>query len=245
MCIRRLHARLAGSLVEPADAREAAIFKLVAMVEGEYTRADHPEVYASLRAIHSGQIKSLIQQRATLPLHPGILLRISIEKGGASVLANGWLVSGHLHRTEAEFFYGFGVLLQLFDDLRDICDDRKAGHWTLFTRAAALHESLDLLTSRLWHFMNRFLDDAVPFRDSPHLELKKLIRRNCTMLMLRAIAETADEYSSEYLEHLEPFSPLSFRFLRRCRRAVTGRFQKIWPALVRQRRFRSVFDLLG
>lgn len=240
----RLGRRLAGWNVVSCDAREAAVFRLIAMIEHEYPRDLYPEVHSSLLAIHAGQVKSLRQQHLPCDLDAQTLLRISVEKGGSSVLADGWLVAGRLDREESDLFFGLGVLLQLLDDLQDLSDDRNAGHWTLFTRAAS-RERLDAITSRLWHFMESVLDSTARFACPRGRELRELLRRNCTMLMLRAMAECSGSYSADYLRHMERFSPLGFAFLKDRRNAVEQKFSKIWPALARRRQLLSIFDLLS
>ena len=240
----RLALRLSGQPLLPRDAHEAAVWRLVAMIEEEYPRDIFPAVYSSLLAIHAAQVKSLNQQRRSLIPDVPALLAISIEKGGASVLADGWLAAGSLCRAEAEFTFGFGVMLQLLDDLQDLRDDRNAGHWTLFT-STATHETLDGLTSRLWHFMHGVLESNGCFADPQGLELRDLIRRNSITLMLRAIAENAELYSGDYLQHMEQYSPLSFAFLNERRREIEAKFARIWPVLARKRNLTSIFDLLG
>ncbi len=239
----RLGRRLEGWSEAPVDAREVAVFHLIGMIERGYARDLFPGVYSSLLAIHAGQVQSLRQQHQRLDLGDHALLRISVEKGGSSVLADGWLVAGVLSPAEAEAFFALGVLLQLLDDLQDFLDDREAGHWTLFTRTAS-RESLDGLTSRLWNFMEIVLRSTPCFGDSDGRELGELLRRNCTLLMLRSIAECPGLYSPGYLCHMERFSPLAFGFLNERRRTIGQKFSKIWPALARRRGFVSIFDLL-
>jgi hypothetical protein len=240
----RLRLRLAAEIFKPRNPGEVAVFRLVETIESEYPRSDFPEIYASLLAIHAGQAKSLRQQGGICTLNAESLLQISVEKGGSSVLADGWIVAGRLNQTEADFFFSLGVMLQLLDDVQDLHDDRAAGHWTLFTQAAT-RVSLDALTSRLWQFLNRVLDSKSCFTSSRGLELKDLIRRNSRMLLLRALADSANYYSCDYLRHMERFSPLSFSYLRDRRQTVERRFAKIWPQVARRRKLSSVFDLLG
>ena len=240
----RLASRLSGWRPNPVDEHEAAVFHLVGMIEDEFPRAGFPEVYQSLLAIHAGQTASLAQQRRICSLDPSDLLRISVEKGGSSVLADGWLVAGKLKREEAEFIFGFGVMLQLLDDLQDVPEDRKAGHWTLFTRAAMAGD-LDSLTSRLARFMVATLSSGECFRGAAGLELRELILRNSVMLMMRAIADSVELYPRVFLRHVERFSPMRFSFLRAQRRMVEKKFARIWPAVSKQRNLRSIFDLLG
>ncbi len=240
---RRLALRLSGGFIAPEDEHEAAVFRLVAMIEEEYPRGSFPEVYASLLAIHAAQVKSLNQQHKSRPPETPKLLEISVGKGGSSVLADGWLAAGNLSRLESRFVFGFGVMLQLLDDLQDLADDRKAGHWTLFTRAASM-EPLDHLTSRLWHFTHTVMNDRGCFADSRGLELRDLILRNSMMLLLRSMAENADLYSEVYLRHMERFSPLRFGYLRNRRRSLEAKFASIWPAIAKKHNLASIFDLL-
>jgi hypothetical protein len=240
----RLRLRLSGERLIPDDVYEAAVFRLVEMIEDEYPRDFFPEVHLSLLAIHEGQIGSIKQQRKSAVLDEEQLMRISVMKGGSSVLADGWLVGGKISRDEADFFFGFGVMLQLLDDLQDLHEDRSAGHRTLFTHTAST-QPLDGITNRLWAFMHKFLNSANCFTSPQGLELTDLIRRNSIMLMLRAMAECEDLFSREYRAHMERLSPLSFAFLRDRSKEFRKRFEKIWSKLASQRKLKSVFDLMG
>jgi hypothetical protein len=240
----RLRLRLSGEEIIPGDVYEASVFRLVKMIEDEYPRNFFPEVHLSLLAIHEGQIGSIKQQRKSVVLDEEQLMRISVMKGGASVLADGWLVGGKISRDEADFFFGFGIMLQLLDDLQDLHEDRPAGHRTLFTHTAST-QRLDSITNRLWAFMHKFLNSANCFTSPRGLELTDLIRRNSILLMLRAMAECEDLFSREYLAHMERLSPLSFAFLRDRSKEIRKRFEKIWSRLASQRKLKSVFDLMG
>ena len=69
---RRLADRLRGREVEPGDPREARIFELVAMIEGQYPRATgFPDVFASLLAIHHAQERSIALLAGATPLPGG------------------------------------------------------------------------------------------------------------------------------------------------------------------------------
>jgi hypothetical protein len=241
---RRLKLRLAGESIDGCDAHETAVFRLLGMIEKEFPRDLFPEVHLSLLAIHEGQIRSLNQQRKSAELDEHHLLRVSVMKGGSSVLADGWLVGGRINPEEADFFFGFGVMLQLLDDLQDLHEDGQAGHRTLFTHTASMRP-LDCITNRLWAFMHRILNSADSFTSPRRAELIDLIRRNSIMLMLRAMAECEDLFSREYLAHMERMSPLSFSFLRNRSREIRRRFEKAWFKLAKQRKLHSVFDLMG
>ena len=82
------------------------------------------------------------------------LLKLSIAKGGTSVLAHGYLIMNQITRDQAEFLFGFGVFLQLLDDLQDLRRDLRAKHETLFSLAAIKHGRIDEIVLQLLHFMN-------------------------------------------------------------------------------------------
>jgi hypothetical protein len=219
----RFGRRLAGLPVLPAGAGEAAVFRLVERIEDEFPRHAFADVHASLLAIHGGQVSSLSQQDDPA-LTDAEILAISCEKGGSSVLADLYLVAGRAGEREERFAFGYGVALQLLDDLQDVESDLAAGHQTLFTRAAG-RGVLDRPASRLARFIDRVLDDEeVPGR--PELaDRQDLIRRNCRTLLVGAIAEQPHRFSRRFRRQLARRWPFAFRAMRRLRRRAQKRYQ--------------------
>jgi hypothetical protein len=66
---------------------------------------------------HRAQSKSLQQLCCNPAPHQIDVVGISFEKGGTSVLADGYLVAGSLTAAQPDWIFGFGVLTQLLDDL--------------------------------------------------------------------------------------------------------------------------------
>jgi len=122
--------RPAGS---PAEEKLRA---LVDLMERRLPRPAFPGVYRALLTIYNAQVKSLLQQRPGTAAPPDEILSISLEKGGTSVLADGYLVAGALGPADEEFCFGFGTFLQFADDLQDMAEDSRRGHRTLFTIGA-------------------------------------------------------------------------------------------------------------
>ncbi len=240
----RLAGRLAGEDIKSTGSQESAVFRLVGLIEREFPRGDFPEVYWSLLAIHRAQVNSLLQQGPQLLGDPAEILRISVEKGGSSVLADGYLVTGTLKRDEADFCFGFGVLLQLLDDLQDLRSDLECEHWTIFSQCAR-DSRLDGVTSRLHRFMDRVLQSARCF-SAPRGDLfRELIRRNCAFLLLRALAENQEFYSDGYINTMEAYSPLRFAYLRERSRTVQQRYVRVKKALAERKKLDSIFDVLN
>lgn len=220
---RRFGRRLAGLPVLPHDKREAAAFRLVGRIERELPRRDFPWVFSSLLAIHQGQSLSLQQQHASR-LADHDVLAISFEKGGTSVLADLHLVRPGASSEQERFAFGYGVFLQLLDDLQDVEDDLAAGHQTLFTRAAR-RGSLDEPTARLARFVDLTLDAT--FHGPAFADRLDLIRRNCRALLVSSVALQPKRFSRRFRRALEARWPVSFRTHRRLRRRAIGLYPKI------------------
>jgi hypothetical protein len=181
------------------------------LIEGQWPRRAYPAVYDCLLAIHRAQEKSIVQQRAAR--HGDLdILRLSFAKGGASVLADAYLAAGSLSEAERTFAFGWGVLLQLGDDLQDLASDRERGFHTLFSRAAG-KGPLDELTTRALNFASCVMESmrAVP-NGAEHL--KELLQKNSISLLVAAAGECGELYSEAYLRQLESYSPLRFAFLK-------------------------------
>jgi len=97
--------------------------------------ARYPQVFERLLAIHRAQGKSLQQLRRNPTPQQIDVLGISFEKGGASVLADGYLVAGSLTAAQRECIFGFGVLTQLMDDLEDLPHNLANRFLTIFSQA--------------------------------------------------------------------------------------------------------------
>lgn len=218
----RFRERLQGQNIAPRDDREAAVWALVGLVEQEYPRAHHPQVFASLLAIHRAQERSLRQVRCGADFPAEELLRLSCAKGGTSVLADACLAQAWLQEAELRFAFEWGVLLQLGDDLQDVREDGERGSMTLFSRAIARGEQLDRLTIQLLRFAERVggAMDALPHGSAT---LKALLRMSWRSLILMAVAESHHHFSAEFLREAEEQSPFRFGFLRERREKLAGR----------------------
>ena len=236
---RRLGRRLAGESVPATGEAERRIWRLLDRIAGQYPSAAYPEIWCSLRAIHDGQVDSLWQQ--TGQIDTGRLLAISVAKGGASVLADGYLAAGRLEPAEADFCFGYGVFLQLLDDLQDARADRRAGHATLFSTAAL---PLDRLAGRLYRFMHRVFDESDRFGGDRFAARRDLILRNCSTLLVGAVAEEPQLFSRPFRRALERRWPLSFGALRRLRRHADRKLRQAAAEMRRRRGVESLFDLL-
>jgi hypothetical protein len=223
----RVGRRLAGLPVAPANAAESAVFELVATIERQFPRHRFADVHDSLLAIHHGQVLSLTQH-ADAALDDDRLLAISCEKGGASVVADVYLVSGtalkagRVSEGVERFAFGYGVALQLMDDLQDATRDAAAGHQTLFTRAAR-RGRLDAATAQLLQFVDGVLARSECFAGEHLQDRIDLLRRNCRSLIVGSVAEQPSLFSARFRRAIARQWPFSLGGLRRLRRRAQQR----------------------
>jgi hypothetical protein len=219
----RFGARLAGRPALPRNRLEWAAFAMVARMERELPRRRFPDAWESLLAIHRAQLLSLRQQAAPA-LADDDLVAISCEKGGTSVLADLYLVAGTATADEERFAFGYGVFLQLLDDLQDVESDLVAGHQTAFA-AAARRGPLDAPAARLAHFVDDVLG-ASPLLERPGAaDRRDLIRRNCLTLLVGAVAEQPRRFTRRFRREIERQWPFSLGAQHRLRRRAEARFR--------------------
>jgi hypothetical protein len=196
----------------PANAHEALIWRLVEHIESQYPRQTSPEVFDSLLSIHRAQEESIRLLRQGAAAADVDVLRLSFAKGGASVLADGYLAAETLTPAQERFVFYWGVLLQLADDLQDVREDCRDGVLTLFSQRAG-REPLDAVTSRMLQFGRRamLLLHQLPAADG--LPLRQLIQRSSLSIIIRSAGEAGEFYTADYLHSLECHSPFRFAFL--------------------------------
>jgi hypothetical protein len=221
----RFRERLSGVGLDASTAHESSVWTMVGLIEEQYPRAQYPQVFDALLAIHRGQEQSLSQlksARNSQALHATDVLRISAAKGGTSVLADACLAQPWLHEDEIRFAFDWGVLLQLGDDLQDVREDLARGSVTLFTLAAGQGKPLDELVVQLLRFSAQIADrmDSLPHGSRG---LKELLRMSWRSLILMAVAQEPLFFSRTFLAELEACSTFRFEFLRKRNQKLSGR----------------------
>lgn len=98
------------------------IFDMVKFIENDWKRENkYRSVYMSLAIIHESQMKSTLQNAKMDDEHQptmALIEEISAEKGGASLIAAGFLIEGKLTRVKMAYLEYLGFALQLLDDLQ-------------------------------------------------------------------------------------------------------------------------------
>jgi hypothetical protein len=217
----RFRQRLRGEPVSPSNAREQAVCQLMELIEGQFERSRFPQVYNCLLSIHRAQERSVCQLRHQESFDAAEMLRLSCQKGGSSVLADACLANGCLDEQESRFAFEWGVLLQLGDDLQDVHEDLRRGSMTLFSHAAACGVPLDTLTTQLLRFAD-YVGKQMDGLPNGSATLKKLLKMSWRSLIIRAVADSHDFFSSTFTREAERHSPFRFEFLRSRQRRITA-----------------------
>jgi len=218
--VRRLKGWLEGVDRRAETPREQKLHVLISTIERQYPRGSFPGVFQSMLAILNAQIKSLLQQREANPPDPAGILAISLEKGGTSVLADGYLVAGNLEPEEQDFCFGFGTFLQLADDLQDVQEDLGHGHRTVFSCAAG-KSPLDPLVYRLCRYVSAVVERTLgKSRAQEQAALKEVIPQSCVLMYMESVGKHPFFFSKSCVRGFQKAFPVRFSYLRKLRRAL-------------------------
>jgi hypothetical protein len=145
-----------------------------------------------------------------------VVREICFEKGGASVLADGYLVAGRLTPEQERALFGYGIYLQLLDDIQDVKEDAEAHTKTLFS---CLDGSPDLgaFVNRTIHFGRVAMEELRCFNGTEMETMLRLMNRSIETMVIESAGLNPGSYSSEYLQSLEKYSPLRFEYIRQKR----------------------------
>lgn len=212
----RFRQRLKGKILQANNDHEKTIFKLVELIEKDWDRKTHHEVFESLLAIHDAQTESIMLMKSESDLDAKQLLEICIEKGGTSVLADGYLIKGSLNNEEKKFCYGFGTYLQFVDDIQDLAEDKKDDLNTIFTYAASLGQ-LETYINKTRNFGEKLLADLSVFPLHDKEAMQGLMTKSIDFLLDETIAINQKHLRSSYVDQNEKHALLSHDFVRKKR----------------------------
>lgn len=216
---QRFRLRLQGQAVIATNEREKNIFDLVALVESDWDRQSYPEVYQSLLAIHDAQTKSIFLMNKEETLNHSNLLEICIEKGGTSVLADGYLIKGKLTKDEEMFCFGFGTYLQFADDIQDLDEDLSGNLYTLFTYGAANGQIVEFV-NRTLSFGECVLSNLTCFDANNLNNMSNMMIKSVKFLLIEAIGLGDNRFPVTYVKKIENHSPFRFEFIKKRRSSM-------------------------
>jgi len=211
---QRFRERLLGKSIRPVNKHEKIVDSLIQMIEFEWDRNKFPMVYQSLLTIHSAQVKSLELVSSQISPFEKDILGITFEKGGTSVLTDGYLVAGELSIDQASALFGFGAFTQLMDDVEDISTDIQENRASLFSISAPFWK-LDTICNRFLNFGRATIGNLGIFPGQFVPEVTCLINKCIDPMLLGSISLSVDYLSKSYSEALEGHMPIRFSRLKK------------------------------
>jgi hypothetical protein len=206
---QKFRSRLTGGILDPGNFHEKIIDSLIRMIESEWDRQNFPMVYESLLTIHTAQCKSLDLVAPYISPYEKDILGITFEKGGTSVLTDGFLVAGNLTYSQARTLFGFGAFTQLMDDMEDISSDIRDDRASLFSVSAPFWK-LDSLCNRFFHFGRQTINDLDMFPGLYVKQVTDLITKCIDPMLLGSIGRSIDYFTRLYIQTLETHLPFRF-----------------------------------
>lgn len=198
-----------------ASLHEKRTMKLLNEIEECYPRTEEQDLYEGLLYMLEAQADSQKQYGGETTSEEEIF-KISVYKGGLSVLIDRYLIQKPLTEEDLRFYYGFGFLLQLCDDLQDITEDKNEGSSTLFSICND-KEEMDQTLDRLLAFTRELFYDCT----AANTKLRDFMRHCCFLLILISAEGSGIHLSSEKREWLAEYLPFTPEFLEEIR----SRFQ--------------------
>ena len=210
----KLKSIILGGNIDIDNDYENKLYELIGLIEGDFPRGTYKEVFESVLAIHEAQVVSLQQQEKEVSPFEKDMLNISFIKGGTSVLADGYLVKGNLSSEEIKFMLGYGIMLQLCDDLQDVKEDLKNNHMTIFSLTAK-QWNLDNITNKLINFIDYIVyEELKDFKYEIKEDMDEFLKENCLMLAFLSMGNSKDYFSYSYIKNIEKHMPFRFSFLK-------------------------------
>ncbi len=213
---KRLSQCLGGEKIKPLNLNEEKIYNLIKKIESQFPRSGFPLVYESLLSIHSAQKRSLKLNQSNGRLSKHKIRNIVFEKGGTSVVADGYLVAGNLQPSETKSLFGYGVYLQLLDDIQDIKQDLKNSTRTIFS-SSVFNNYLDNLTNRTFWFGQKVMAEMSTVNKKNDNSFIDVMNKSLNMLLIESVCLSDKHFTKSYINYIENFSPITFKKLKKLR----------------------------
>lgn len=210
---RFIRDKIKGRTLSPASLHEEKTGLLLDDIAAVYTtsnrgcNAEAEDIKEGLLLMLEAQEISQKQVSCTALTQQDIL-NISIYKGGLSVLIDRFFVELPLTEEDVLFYFGFGFLLQLCDDLQDIGQDKQTGSHTLLSCCRTAEETEECV-NRIFSYT------AALFKRCPgkNRDFTDFLLQSCYELILSSAAGSGVWFEPCYLKRLEKYFPVSLAFL--------------------------------
>ncbi len=199
--------KIKGVPYEALVSHEEKTAELLSAIEEDYDRQD--DIFPGLLHMLEAQRNSLQQEDRQVTLTEEDILDISIYKGGLSVLIDRYFINKPLSENDLYFYYGFGFLLQLCDDLQDITEDKTNGSRTVFSISDCKLETEEKI-NKLLHYTKNLFQSC----ESKSENFSNFLLTNCYFLILFSALGSGEHVSKEWFPWMEERLPVSAAFFK-------------------------------
>lgn len=200
--------------VNPVSEHAQKTCQLLKMIETEFPAAEDRSMALLLEMMLDAQVDSLKQQSSEYMLSYEERLDISVCKGGLSVFIDRFLVKHPICEEDLEFYLGFGLYLQLADDLQDIEEDHSNGSQTIFT-CNLQQEAVEHTINQLLQFVTDLVQQYAISK-----ELKEFVLYASLQLIFTSTVKSKQYVSDFYLRKIEQYLPVSIRYYEESRQRM-------------------------
>lgn len=225
---KRLEKRLKGNILKPTNTEEKDIFDMISLIEKEYSRKSYPQVYESLLLIHDAQTNNLKNQY--MNLEKRYIKKSTFEKGAASVVADGYLVMGDLTQSQMDFLIGYGIVLQLADDLQDIEEDEAVNHTTIANSCP--NKELQEYILNLLKLSEKILDKIDFNEDYMNKGMKIILLRSMETLISDAVLKNKKRLDTYFYKKISKASPIGLEKYLKLKNYSMREIENIKPKLM-------------
>lgn len=221
-----------GKKVTFKDNYHKQTYLLLKAIEEAYPRDTDSDIYTLLLMMLEAQEESLAQQSRNHILTPDQRLDISLFKGGVSVLVDRYLINKPLSEEDYLFYLGFGLFLQLADDLQDIGEDSRNGYQTIFT--------LNLESSGEERLVNKLLNFLHTIMEAYSAEnncFKEFVKQSSYLLIYSSVIGSKEFFSEPYLIQIAKGLPVTVPYLEQLKAGLIERQDQ-----VTQDQYRKLLD---
>jgi len=207
--------------VLPSHPTERRVCGLLRTMAARWPPRQYRGVRYALNAIHAAQTQSVLQCGGLGKCSAEFLEEVSAMKGGASLVAAGYLIEGDVAPRELQYLQYLGLGFQLLDDFQDALADLLEGRCTLVTDHLHHRRPLDACVTQLLHYI------AQPQALGPTASrdcggglgdyVRLVLVRVTTLLTLEAVALLPDALTPAFRARLEALSPIPLEALKALR----------------------------
>ncbi len=193
--------------IKTTTLHEKKTCQLLDMIEAEFPVADDTSMEMLLEMMLDAQVDSLKQQSSEYALSYEDRLDISICKGGLSVFIDRLLIKHPIAAEDLDFYLGFGLYLQLADDLQDIEEDYTNGSQTIFTcnlQQEAVEKTINQLLQFVTNLVNHFSFTSK--------ELQEFVLYASQQLIFTSVVRSRKYVSEAFLCKIEQYLPVTMQY---------------------------------